>query len=164
VLLLVIAQGIYQIQNTHIPHHFSGDSHFNDPHVKEESEQTVVHRCAVLSTELECCTVASLRVSELVFKVTAAVSEHPSFASAANTKNTSYLFTFLRFAGGEDIAIIIMASSKKREAETDLRERARHLFALCDKEEKGFVARRDMQVVVLLFSFKNNSFKLAVAS
>jgi hypothetical protein len=28
----------------------------------------------------------------------------------------------------------------------DLRIRAQHLFAICDKEEKGFVTKRDMQV------------------
>ncbi|EFX74347.1 hypothetical protein DAPPUDRAFT_251839 [Daphnia pulex] len=27
----------------------------------------------------------------------------------------------------------------------DLRIRAQHLFAICDKEEKGFVTKRDMQ-------------------
>lgn len=45
------------------------------------------------------------------------------------------------------------SGSKKKEAESDLRERARHLFALCDKEEKGFVARRDMQVFSQRFTF-----------
>lgn len=44
-----------------------------------------------------------------------------------------------------------MTSSK--ESETDLRIRAEHLFALCDKEEKGFVTKRDMQVNSLLFLF-----------
>ncbi|KAI9564203.1 hypothetical protein GHT06_007941 [Daphnia sinensis] len=31
------------------------------------------------------------------------------------------------------------------EETTDLRMRAQHLFAICDKEEKGFVTKRDMQ-------------------
>jgi hypothetical protein len=32
----------------------------------------------------------------------------------------------------------------------DLRIRAQHLFAICDKEEKGFVTKRDMQVGKML--------------
>lgn len=35
---------------------------------------------------------------------------------------------------------------KMTEETSDLRKRALHLFSLCDKEEKGFVTKRDMQV------------------
>ncbi len=33
------------------------------------------------------------------------------------------------------------------EETSELRARAQHLFAICDKEEKGFVTKRDMQVL-----------------
>ena len=33
------------------------------------------------------------------------------------------------------------------EEKSELRVRAQNLFAVCDKEEKGFVTKRDMQVL-----------------
>jgi hypothetical protein len=40
----------------------------------------------------------------------------------------------------------VKKTQEMAEEGADLRVRAQHLFAICDKEEKGFVTRRDMQV------------------